>query len=165
MANVRQPHLTSISSEWPIADVLPPPGFPGSEFSTENQLFLVRCIQYRQTYRDRSEDDDSSLTKCEAESIFDTFISPNAPFAINISARVRDELVSLFRHHGTAEDVETSQVHYMCNVFDAAHIEIRDLLPRDSLPRFLQKNPEHRRAWDDFQAELQRFESSNSSEQ
>eukprot|EP01156_Anaeramoeba_ignava_P022608 Anaeramoba_ignava/c20857_g1_i1.p1 GENE.c20857_g1_i1~~c20857_g1_i1.p1 ORF type:complete len:1534 (+),score=438.75 c20857_g1_i1:501-4604(+) len=102
--------------------------FLKSEYCDENLMFYV-SVQNMKTL----DEDDNELLVLAAKDIYDTYISSESQFEININFEIRNTI--------------TEKIHskiFTKHIFDSAQQAIRQLLERDSYPRFL-KSPSYQK--------------------
>ncbi|KAK9729399.1 Regulator of G-protein signaling 11 [Basidiobolus ranarum] len=92
--------------------------FTVKEFSIENPLFFERCQRAKKLSK--------SLLKDEVLAIYDTFIVPGAALQVNLCNTVVKQITLRILD----EDIDGS-------IFDAAIIEVTEIMVRHTFPRFL----------------------------
>ncbi|ORX99094.1 regulator of G protein signaling superfamily [Basidiobolus meristosporus CBS 931.73] len=106
--------------------------FAAREFSVENIMFYESCLRFRQS----AWQSEAAITS-EAVNIFDKFIAYESPLTINLTGRTRQAI----------EDTLGDNVCHV-HMFDEAIEEIKDLMFRNTFPRFLQSNRYRHFSWD-----------------
>ncbi|KAK9685880.1 hypothetical protein K7432_015336 [Basidiobolus ranarum] len=107
--------------------------FSVKDFTVENVLFYERCMRFR---NDIGEGTGSNIA-AEVSDIFDTFIAYESRLMINLTGRTRQ----------TIQEMINGNVYHL-TMFDIAVEEVKDLMFRNTYPRFLQSKRHMYFGWD-----------------